>query len=57
MLKKVLKEIKDAPGNPHYWVCTKCNWPFMSLQEANRHSQDCRVNDDVVEYKNEVGPE
>jgi hypothetical protein len=33
----MLEQRKDAPGNPPYWVCTKCNWAFHVLQEANRH--------------------
>ena len=35
--KKMLEQKKDAPGNPSYWVCTKCNWAFIALQEANNH--------------------
>jgi len=34
----MLKQVKDAPGNPPYWVCTSCNWAFLALQEANNHS-------------------
>ena len=33
----MLEQKKDAPGNPPYWVCIKCNWAFPVLQEANRH--------------------
>ncbi len=33
----MLEQKKDAPGNPPYWVCTKCNWAFIALQEANNH--------------------
>jgi hypothetical protein len=52
----MLRKVNDAPANPPYWVCTLCNWPFMSLQEANRHAQDCTHGYDIEE-KNEVGPE
>jgi hypothetical protein len=34
----MLKQMKDAPGNPPYWYCTKCNTPFEALQAANRHA-------------------
>jgi len=33
----MIEQRKDVPGNPPYWVCTKCNWAFPVLQEANRH--------------------
>jgi hypothetical protein len=38
MGNNMLKQVKDAPGNPLYWVCTSCNWAFPALQEANKHS-------------------
>lgn len=34
----MLKQMKDAPGNPPYYVCTNCNWAWQSLQAANRHA-------------------
>jgi hypothetical protein len=34
----MLKQVNPPRPEPPYWVCTKCNWPFQSLQEANGHS-------------------
>ena len=34
----MLKQVKDAPGNPPYWVCLECNKPFEALHAANKHS-------------------
>jgi hypothetical protein len=44
----MLEQKKDAPGNPPYWVCTKCNWAFPVLREANQHS--CGMADPVIGY-------
>jgi hypothetical protein len=33
----MLKQVNTCPSKKPYWVCTKCNWPFLALQEANKH--------------------
>jgi hypothetical protein len=33
----MLKQVRP-PSEPPYYVCTKCNWAWQSLQEANRHA-------------------
>jgi hypothetical protein len=33
----MIEQKKDAPGNPPYWVCTKCKWAFPVLREATSH--------------------
>jgi hypothetical protein len=48
----MIEQKRDAPKNPPYWVCTNCKWAFESLQAANRHSQNCLVNEHIEE-KNE----
>jgi len=34
----MLKQIKPVFPEPPYYVCTKCNWAWRSLQEANQHT-------------------
>lgn len=43
----MFKQVKDAPGNPLYWVCQTCNWPTKSLQDANKHSLSCGLEKPV----------
>ena len=33
----MLKQVKPK-DEPPYYVCSKCNWAWQSLQEANRHA-------------------
>jgi len=38
----MIKQVQDAPGNPPYWYCIKCNTPFEALRAATSHA--CGLN-------------
>jgi hypothetical protein len=39
---EMIKQVQDAPGNPPYWYCIKCNTPFEALRAATSHA--CGLN-------------
>jgi hypothetical protein len=43
--------IEQRKDNPQpYWICTKCNWAFAALQEANKHNCCNEIKNSFISY-------